>query len=515
MTKEHAVVIGSGFGGLSAAAHLAHAGFRVTLLERNNWVGGRAKVISGGGFTFDTGPSWYWMPEEHDRWFRELGFDRRDFYSLTKLTPSYRIFFGDSEPGEPANIVDLPGDPEGSAALFDRYEPGAGDILREHLKEAQGKYELSMRNFVYKNYRSLRDMVNRQSLGNVGLLQMHRSFAGVVRSRFSHPFLRKILEFPVTFLGSAAERTPAVYTMLHYVDHVLGTWHPEGGYGRVAASMRQVCERLGVEFRLESEVTAIRSAAGKVERVEYRHRGATETLAADLVISDADYAQVELNLLSDHDRSISKKQWERKAISPTVMRFFLGFDKKLPFLKQHTFFFDTDWQKHFDAVYRNPGWVEKPLFYVHAPSVTDPSVAPAGHESFYVLIPFAPGLEDDAELAERYYNGVMDRIEELSGENLRKHQVFRQDIKISDFKQCCNAYKGAAFGLGQTLLQTAYFRPTNKSRKLDNLYYCGMYTTPGTGVTMSTISGVMTAQRILEERDMPATVGTASLAGTP
>lgn len=506
MSTQHAVVIGAGFGGLSAAAHLAKAGYRVTVLERNSWVGGRAQVLEAEGFHFDMGPSWYWMPGEHDRWFADLGFDRREFYGITRVDPSYRVYYGDTEPRERENVVDVPADAEAAAAVFERYEPGAGERLARYLADSEQKYTLAMTHFIYKNYRSLFDFVNRTSIANARALDIHRSYGGLVRRTFSHPYLRKILEFPVVFLGSTAESTPAVYTLMNYVDFVLGTWYPDGGFSRVAEAMRAVCERLGVEFRLGTEVTRLRSAGGQVSRIVCRNDCDEDELTADIVVANADYPHVEIELLEDGDRSFSARRWNRKALSPAVLNFYVGFDKPIEAFTHHTFFFDADWDTHFDAVYKNPRWIEEPLFYLHVPTKSDRNVAPAGHEAVYILVPVAPGLEDTPERRERYFELVMDRMEARTGVSLRDHVVFRRSYSINDFRTDYNAYRGTAFGLGQTLLQTAWFRPANRSKKLSNLYYCGHYTVPGTGTTMSTISGIMAAQRILEDHGGTPTI---------
>lgn len=506
MSKQHAVVIGAGFGGLSAAAHLAKGGFRVTLLERNSWVGGRAQVLESEGYRFDMGPSWYWMPGEHDRWFSDLGFDRRDFYDLTRVDPSYRVYYGDTDPGERENIVDIPADIESAAEVFESYETGAGAKLKRYLTDSKHKYDLALTHFIYRNYRTLFDFVNWTSIRNAGALDIHRSYAGLVHGHFSHPYLRKILEFPVVFLGSSAATTPAVYTLMNYVDFVLGTWYPDGGFARVATSMRSVCESLGVEFRLETEVIGLKTEGHEVTRVLFRNDCDEDEMEADVVVANADYPHVELELLPEQRRSFSRNVWNRKALSPAVLNFYVGFDTSIPELTHHTFFFDADWDTHFDSVYKNPRWIEEPLFYLHVPSKSDPNVAPQGHEAVYILVPIAPGLEDTPERRERYFELVMDRMEARTGAALREHVVFRRSYSINDFRHDYNAYRGTAFGLGQTLLQTAYFRPANRSKKLSNLYYCGHYTVPGTGTTMSTISGIMVAQRIFEEHGGAPTI---------
>ena len=301
MSTQHAVVIGAGFGGLSAAAHLAKAGYRVTVLERNPWVGGRAQVLEAEGYRFDMGPSWHWMPGEHDRWFSDLGFERRDFYGIHRVDPSYRVYYGETGPRERDNVIDVPADVDAAAEVFERYEQGAGTRLREYLADAERKYTLAMTHFIYKNYRSLFDFVNWTSISNAAALDIHRSYGGLVKKNFSHPYLQKILEFPVVFLGSTAASTPAVYTLMNYVDFVLGTWYPDGGFAGIAGAMREVCERLGVVFRLGTEVTALRSDGRRVTRVACRNDCDEDEITADVVVANADYPHVELELLAEGD----------------------------------------------------------------------------------------------------------------------------------------------------------------------------------------------------------------------
>jgi phytoene desaturase len=494
------VVIGAGFGGISAAAYLARAGHSVTVYEKNSWVGGRARVLERDGFRLDMGPSWYWMPGEHDRWFADLDADRTRLYDIRRVDPSYKVYFGDSPPAEEDNEVVMPTDPGQVRAVFERYEPGAAERLDRFLVSARAKYELAMRRFIYRNFDSPLDMISGEIIRNLGTLNLLRSYRSLVNRSFTHPYLRKMLEFPVVFLGSYAARTPAMYTLMSHIDLSLGTWYPEGGFGAVVQAMRQVAEGHGARFELDTEVTAIHGNSGRVAGVQILKDGVQENVVADAVVANADYPYVENRLLDERYRSIGTRAWERKTFAPAVLNFYLGVNRTLPELAHHTFFFDTDWDAHFGSVYGRRRWPDDPLFYIHIPSRTDPTCAPKGKEAVFILVPCAIGLDDTDYVHERIYCRVLDRIRMLAGVSLADSVVFRQVMSIRDFERDYNAWGGNAFGLGQTLGQTAWFRPPNHSRKLAGLYYAGQYTVPGTGTTMSMISGKLAAMRINDER---------------
>ena len=442
------------------------------------------------------GPSWYWMPTEHDRWFTDMGVRREDYYDVHRVDPSYKVYYGDSEPRERENVVTVPANFDMAKAVFERYEPGAGAKLEAFVDQARRKYEFAMSGFIYRNFNSLLDMVNGALISNLRRLNLLKSYRSLIEKYFTHPYLRKILEFPVVFLGSYAARTPAVYTLMNYIDFGLGTWYPQGGFGRVVEAMKEAAEAKGARFVFNTEVTGLRGGRDALREVVVRSNGKDQVVVADVVVANADYVHVENVLLQPEHRSMPYKRWANRTFAPAVLNYYVGFRRKLPFLAHHTFFFDTDWNDHFDAVYGNKRWPENPLFYLHIPSMSDPGCAPEGKEAMFILVPCAMGLPDTDELRERYFSLVMDRMERLTGESLRDDIEFRQTMSIRDFVTDYNAHQGTAFGLGQTLFQTAYFRPANRSRKVPNLYYTGHYTVPGTGTTMSMISGKLAAMRI-------------------
>lgn len=493
---KNVVVVGSGFGGISAAAYLARSGFRVTVLEKNSWVGGRARLLEKDGFRFDMGPSWYWMPGEHDRWFSDFGVDRAQYFTAERVDPSYRVYFGDIVPGETETVVDMPTELEAAKAVFERYERGAGKELEKYLNDCKRKYDFAMESFIYENYDRFLTSVAARAMGKLPLLNLLQSYGGRVERRFRHPYLRRMLEFPVVFLGSDARSTPAVYTLMNHIDFTLGTWYPAGGFAAIVRAMQQVAEGIGVRFLFEREVTRIEVENGTARTVIARTADGDERYEADVVVANADYPHVERDLIDPQWRGIPEKRWERAKLAPAVFNYYLGFDRKLDEFAHHTFFFDADWDAHFRAVYAEPEWIEEPLFYLHVPSKTDPSSAPTGHEAVFLLVPVAPGMEDTPERRAYYLDHALERMERRTGKELRRHLVFQETMALNDFVRDYNAYKGNAFGLGQTLMQTAWFRPPNRSKKVKNLYFSGQYTIPGTGTTMSMISGKVVTERI-------------------
>lgn len=491
------IIIGAGFGGLSAAAYLARDGYDVTVIEKNSWTGGRAQVVEFRGYRFDMGPSWYWMPEEHDRWFSDLGFNRKDFYDITRVDPSYTVFFGTGASGDERRRIDVPADFDAACEVFDKTSKGAGEQLRRYIAQCGRKYRFAMDNFIYKNYRRVFDFINITSLKNLPTLNIFSNYRNMIRRYITHPDLQKILEFPVVFLGSSAKKTPAMYTLMNHIDFTLGTWYPDGGFSGVAEAMYKVCTKLGVKFRFETEVSELKNDGKRVTRVRVEPDG--EEIECDFVVANADYPHVELSLLNNEVRSITETGWRKKSLAPSVINYYVALDRTLDGLAHHTFFFDSDWDEHFDAVYGNPRWIERPLFYIHVPSVTDPHVAPEGGEVLYILIPSGCGLSTSPELRETYFRQTISRMEEHTGMDIHSHILEYRSYSLEDFTADYRAFQGTAFGLGQTMLQTAYFRPPNKSKRLSNLYYTGHYTVPGTGTTMSTISGRVVSQRLKEE----------------
>lgn len=479
-------VIGSGFAGLAAASLLAQKGYQVTILEKNDQPGGRARQWSRDGFTFDMGPSWYWMPDVFEAYFALFGKKVSDLYDLRLLDPGYRIYFGKGDQ------IDVPATLEGQINLFEQYEPGSGKHLQSFLSQAAYKYEVGMRDYVFRPSHSIGEFMDFRLIRESFRIQMFSSLSKHVRSFFTHPHLIKLLEFPVLFLGATPQNTPALYSMMNHADLGLGTWYPMGGMHEIVKAMVSIAEEQGVDIQLNTEVKQIISANNKVTKV-VTNQG---DFGTDILLSNADYHHTDQLLLAPKDRQYSPKYWDKRVMAPSSLLFYLGVNKKLPSLKHHNLFFDEDFELHAKEIYTDPKWPTSPLFYVCSPSQTDPSVAPEGQENLFVLIPLAADLEDSDMERERYYHMVMDRLEALTGESIRDAVVVKRSYAMRDFKKDYHAFKGNAYGLANTLQQTAFLKPKLRSSKLSNLYYTGQLTVPGPGVPPALISGQVAAAEI-------------------
>lgn len=483
------VVIGSGFAGLAAATTLAADGYEVRILEKNKVPGGRARQFTAEGFTFDMGPSWYWMPDVFEDYFQRFGKRVSDYYDLVRLDPSYQIFFGEND------IMKVPAQRPDLDALFEKYEPGSGKNLTKFLDEAAYKYRVGMQEFVQKPGHSIWEFADLRVLKSAFRLQMFQSMSSHVRSLFQHEQLRQMLEFPVLFLGATPENTPAMYSLMNYADLVLGTWYPMGGMHKIVEGMVALAREKGVGIHSGEAVQKIEIENGKATGVLTEKQNYT----ADIVVGAADYHHVEQELLAPEWRQYSESYWDRRTMAPSSLLFYVGLNKRLKGLLHHNLFFDEDFSRHAVEIYDQPQWPSKPLFYVCAPSVTDTSVAPEGHENLFILIPTAPNLNDVESEREKYYDIVMDRLERLTGQEVRSAVVYKRSYAHRDFVADYHAYKGNAYGLANTLRQTAFLKPKLRSKKVKNLYYAGQLTTPGPGVPPSLISGQVVAAEIAQQ----------------
>ncbi len=484
-----AIVIGAGFAGLSAASSLAQAGWQVTLLEKNNGPGGRARVFEAEGFTFDMGPSWYWMPDVFDQYFAKYGKQVADYYELVRLDPSYQVIFeGDDAVDIPASMAEL-------RQLFERLEPGSAARLDEFLAQAAYKYEVGINKFVHLPSRSVLEFVDWEIVKGAVRLDLLQSMAKHARKFFSHPKLLKLIEFPVLFLGATPENTPALYSLMNYADLALGTWYPRGGMHQIVRGMVAVAQELGVRIEYNQEVREIVVENGRSTGV----RTATGFWPAEAVVAGADYHHIEQQVLKPEHRHYSPAYWDSRTMAPSSLLFYLGVNRRLDRLRHHNLFFDEDFSQHAHEIYEAPQWPSRPLFYASVPSQTDPTVAPAGCENLFLLIPVAPDLADPEATREKYYNLLMDRLEKHCGHPIREHVVYKRSYAHRDFVADYHSFKGNAYGLANTLQQTAILKPTLKSKKISNLYFTGQLTVPGPGVPPSLISGQVVAKEVLRE----------------
>ncbi|WP_084523869.1 phytoene desaturase family protein [Adhaeribacter aquaticus] len=488
ITKK-VVVIGAGFAGMAAATSLARQGYTVKVLEKHDRPGGRARSFSTQGFTFDMGPSWYWMPDVFEKYFQKFGKSTADYYQLLRLDPSYTIVFGQNDfMPIPAKLPEL-------HSLFESLEPGSSKKLTEFLEQAAYKYEVGINQLVYKPGRSLFEFLDLKLLLDVFRMDVFQSMHQHVRKFFRNEKIIKLMEFPILFLGALPQNTPALYSLMNYADIALGTWYPKGGMYKIVEAMVKLAESEGVEFLYNQEVTWLETEKAVIKRVHTSQ----DIFEADVVVAGADYHHVEKNLLPPGLQTYSDSYWAKREMAPSSLIFYLGINKKLDKLQHHNLFFDEDFEPHAKEIYQTPKWPTKPLFYVSAPSKTDPEVAPANCENLFILIPVAPDLQDTEATREKYYDMVMQRLEQLTQQNIREHVIFKRSYAHQDFIKDYHAFKGNAYGLANTLMQTAILKPSLKSKKVKNLFYTGQLTVPGPGVPPSLISGQVVAQEVCKE----------------
>ena len=497
--QKNVIVIGSGFAGLSAACFLAKAGHRVSVLEMHDSPGGRARQLKKDGFTFDMGPSWYWMPEVFEQFFNQFGKSVSDYYSLTRLDPSYRIYWN-------KDFDDLPADYGQLQNFFATLEPGSDTRLTIFLQEAKYKYDVGMQSLVYKPGLSVLEFLDIQTIKGVFRLDVFSSMKKHINRFFKHKKLRQIMEFPVLFLGALPKDIPALYSLMNYADLKLGTWYPKGGMYAIVHAMYTLATELGVTFHFSHKATSIKTDSNhKATAVNTEHERITKSFPADLIISAADYHFTETKLLPPALRSYSQSYWQSRTLAPSALLFYIGINKRLSNIRHHMLFFDSSFTDHAKEIYVHPVWPTDPLFYVSATSVTDNSVAPQGCENLFFLIPIAPGLDGDTgSLRDDYFNNIISRFEKHIREPVREHIIIKESFGISDFTQAYNSFKGNAYGLANTLLQTSLLKPSCRSKKVANLFYAGQLTVPGPGVPPSIISGEVAAKEaqkfILKEK---------------
>ena len=488
--QKKAIVIGAGIAGMSAASYLAKGGFNVTILEKNSSIGGRARQFKAEGFTFDMGPSWYWMPDVFEKFYNDFGKTTADFYELIRLDPSYKVVWKNGEG------IDIPADMAGIEALFERFEPGSSKKLQQFLKEAAYKYDVGINDLVYKPSLSLLEFADIRLLNGLLKMDVLTSMKKHIRQFVSHPFLIELLEFPILFLGALASNTPALYSLMNYADMSLGTWYPKGGMFKFVEAFEQIALSQGITFKLNSNVIKINSLNGKATSVETEN----ETFEADVIIAAGDYNHIEQQVLNPKDRQYTTKYWDDRKLAPSCVLYYVGLNKTIDGLLHHNLFFDTDFNQHADEIYTNIKWPENPLFYASLTSKTDDTAAPQGKENLFLLVPISTELTDDSEeKREIYFDMMMDRLEKHTGQKIKEHVIYKRSFGINDFKTDYHSFKGNAYGLANTLTQTAILKPRIKSSKLKNLYFAGQLTVPGPGVPPSIISGKVAASLVIKE----------------
>lgn len=488
MAQRSVIIIGSGFAGLSAASFMAKAGWKVTVIEKNSMPGGRAAQLKENGFTFDMGPSFYWMPDVFERYFSQFGKKVSDYYTLKRLDPSYRVYWNDG-------FTDMPAGYEALKEIFESIEPGSAAQLDKYLEGAAYKYDVGVNKLVYKPGRSLTEFMDWSTISGVFKLQVFTSISKHIAKYFKHPKLRQIMEFPVLFLGALPQDTPALYSLMNFADIKGGTWYPVGGMYAVVDAMYKLAVELGVEFHFDEKVTGILVQGTKAKTLSTNK----DIYSVETIISGADYYFTETQLLPEECRSYSEKFWNKKVMAPSCLLYYVGLNKKLKQAQHHALFFDVPFEQHGNEIYKDPKWPTEPLFYVSVSTLTDQSMAPDGCEGIVFLVPVASGLDGDTEeLREKYFQMIVQRMEKHTGESIRDAIVYKRSYSVSDFKQDYNSFRGNAYGLANTLMQTAIFRPACQSKKVKNLFYTGQLTVPGPGVPPSLISGEVAAKQLLK-----------------
>lgn len=480
-------IIGSGFSSLSAASYLAKEGFDVTIYEKNKNIGGRARRLSKDGFSFDMGPTWYWMPDVFEKFFADFRKKPEDYYELIKLSPAYKVIF------DLDNSVSISDDFNEILQTFEEIETGSSKKLSKFMNSAKVNYEIAINNLVYKPGNSITELITLDTVTKID--QFFGTISKDTKRLFKNKNLRQIVEFPVLFLGAKPSNTPSFYNFMNHADFGLGTWHPVGGMYKVVEAMHQLALELNVKFVTDASVEKILVKDKTVTGIVVNG----EEIKTDIVLTGADYHHSE-TLLDIEYRNYTEKYWSKKTFAPSSLLFYVGFNKKLENIEHHMLFFDTDFEKHAQEIYDNPKWPKEPLFYASFPSITDKSFAPENHEAATFLIPIAPGIEDTDEIRETYFNKIIERLEKLTNQKLTKNIVFKQSYCVNDFIEDYNSYKGNAYGLANTLLQTAFLRPKLKSPKVKNLFFTGQLTVPGPGVPPSIISGKIVSELIVKSQ---------------
>ena len=481
--EKSIIIIGSGFSSLAASCYLAKAGYKVSVFEKNSSVGGRARQLKKEGFTFDIGPSWYWMPDVFERFFKDFGKKTSNYYKIDKLDPAYKIFFEDE-------IITIGDSMEKICTEFERIEKGSGKKLKMFIGKAQENYEIAVNKILYNAPGiSPTELVSKDTILRID--QFFKTISQEVRKNFKNPKLISALEFPSLFLGAKPSKTPSFFSFMNFADFGLGTWHPKGGIYEIIKGMESLATELGVKIHTNHAIDKIVVENAAVKGVEIK--GAL--IKSDIVLSGADYHHTE-TLLDIKYRQYSEAYWDKKVFAPSSLLFYIGLDKKIENAEHHNLFFDANFETHAEEIYDNPKWPSRPLFYVNIPSKTDPSMAPKGCDALFILIPIATGIEDTAELRNHYLENILKRFEEKTEQSIQNNIIFKESFCVKDFKSEYNSYKGNAYGMAMTLFQTAFLRPKLKSRKVKNLYFAGQLTVPGPGVPPSLISGKLAAELI-------------------
>lgn len=492
--NKKVLIIGSGIGGLSLGCLLAKEGYKVTIVEKNKQFGGRGRVLKTKGFVFDMGPSWYLLPEVFEEFFQIFDKKASDYYELVRLDPSYRVYLPDNKK------IDISSDLEKNLKLFSYIEKDGDKKFKNYLGKAQKIYEILVGELFYE------DLTSRSMLMSPKMLQSFKgldprdlfgSFGSFTKKYFKSEDMRRIVEYGVALIGSHPDKAPGFYAMMSHADFNLGVYYIKGGMGMLFNALYDLSKELGVEYIFDDEVTKIIAQKRTVNGVRLK---SGKVFKPDLVVSNADYAHTEINLLDKEFQTYDSKYWENTSKAPSAFIIYLGIDKKLPGLLYHNLFLDRDWKKHFEMFYdREAKWPKNPAYYVCCPTKNDESVAPKGSENIFITVPIPSGVEDTEEIRDKYFSEILKHLESKLDTNLSNHIVYKRIFSQNDFKSDYNAYNGTALGLMNTLRQSSIFRVKFQSQKLNNLYYVGQYTHPGSGLSACIASARIVSRKIVEQ----------------
>ncbi|HEY0980238.1 MAG TPA: phytoene desaturase family protein [Candidatus Paceibacterota bacterium] len=488
--KKSALIIGAGLGGLSLAAMLAKRGYAVTVIEKNESIGGRARLWQKDGYTFDMGPSWYMMPDVFEHYFSMMGEHIEEYLSLEKLSPSYRIFLKSD-----GTHHDFYGDIEKNKATFESFESGSGKVLEEFLATTKEQYEIAKHEFMYKNYDSIFDFFNKRVMKLGAKLPLFKKQKAIIEKLFKSEILRKVMQYQTVLLGTAPGDTPGIYSMMNYVDFGLGIWYPKGGIVSVPRALESIAKKYGVSVITNAPVEKIIVEGGRAQGVLLAN--GTEH-RADIVVSNADIVHTDRVLLGGEYQQYSDRSWNKRTLAPSAFILYLGVSGTLPKARHHNLIFSEHWEESFSQIFgKTKSWPTDPSLYVCAPSKTDSTVAPEGCENLFVLVPIAPGLEYTEAFVKEYRDKVIAELATaFEAPDLASRIVVERSYCIKDFIADYNAFKGTALGLAHTLGQTAIFRPNNIHPKIPNLYFVGAGTNPGIGMPICLISAELAYKRI-------------------
>ena len=491
---KHVVIIGAGMGGLATALRLRHAGYEVTVLEKQARPGGRSNVIEEDGFRVDTGPTILVMKEAFEDTYRAIGQDLDARLDFVQLDPNYRIYYHDG------THLDLYSNMAQLAAEVEKIMPHGAERLFHFIGDSARKYELGM-DFVDRNFDRITDLANPRAGLRLLQTRAHQNLYNQVARYFDgNDKLAKAFSFHSMFLGLSPFDALAMYSLITYADLALGMWYPRGGIYALIEDMLALADEMGVTIRTNAPVAEICIENRKVRGVRLE---SGEEVRADLVVSNADLPYTYTHLVDAAERPAypdAKLAGMDYACSGYLL--FLGVDRTYDHLRHQSLYFSEDYRANLDAIFQTRTLPAEPSFHLNVPTVTDPTLAPPGHSLIYVLAPM-PNLQGDVDwdqAAPVVREQLLTQLERIVDPDLRQHIVWERDYRPTDWQRDINAVHGTAFGsLAQGFFQSSYFRPHNKSRDVSGLYFVGQGTYPGIGMPMVHISSKLVTERIVQE----------------